>query len=107
MVLGGQKNGQTSFKKMLSKDCVFTDIGDAFSFFSKCKCDENMFWCQKKHKTYSIVLMYISFCGATYNILYYNDEAVLYCVLEEYTSLLLRLLTNEHTAGLIRTFYSE
>lgn len=54
---------------MLNKDCVCTDVGDAFWFLSKCKCDENMFWCENKHKTYSIVLMYIGFCGATYGIL--------------------------------------
>lgn len=69
MALGGQKTGQTSFFKMLNKDSVCTDVGDAFWFLSKCKCDENMFWCQKKHKTYSVVLMYIDFCGATYSIL--------------------------------------
>lgn len=28
-----------------------------------------MFWCQNTHKTYSIVLMYICFCGATYTIM--------------------------------------
>lgn len=54
------RNGQTSF-------C--TDFGDAFWFICKCKCDENMFWCQNTHKTYSIVLMYICFCGATYTIM--------------------------------------
>lgn len=54
------RNGQTSF-------C--TDFGDAFWLICKCKCDENMFWCQNTHKTYSIVLMYICFCGATYTIM--------------------------------------
>lgn len=55
---------------MLNKDCVCTDVGEAFLIFlQKCKCDENMFRCQNKHTTYSIVLMYIGFCGATFSIM--------------------------------------
>lgn len=77
---------------------------ETFFFFwslSKCKCDENMFWCQNKHKTYSIVLMYIDFCGATYIRLQRWDHWVVKgCALP-------RLRPNENAGRLIGTSYSE
>lgn len=87
---------------MLNKDCVCTD---AFRFLSKCKCDENMFWCENKHKTYSIVLMYTSLCGATYDILWWRGSFTLYG--RSYILLLLRLQSSEHTARLYSMFGSE
>ena len=55
VALGVQEMGRPLM--LLSR--VSTNIGDAFRSLSKCKCDENMFWCQSEHKTYSMVLMYI------------------------------------------------
>lgn len=45
-----------------------TDVGDAFSFFVSKNANVMRIY-QNEHKTYSIVLMYIRFCGATYIIM--------------------------------------
>lgn len=68
MALGGQKKDRPHVLMFLNKAYICTDTEDAVWFISKSKCDKNVFWCQNKHKTYSLVLMYIGFCGATYSI---------------------------------------
>lgn len=104
MALGGQKMGRPHvFFVLFFKCCIRTVFVQMlempFWSLSKCKCDENMFWCQNEHKTYSIVLMYIDFCGATYTRLHRWDR----WAVEKSP----KVQTNENAGCLIRILYSE
>lgn len=104
MALGGQKMGRPHvFFVLFFKCCIRTVFVQMlempFWSLSKCKCDENMFWCQNEHKTYSIVLMYIDFCGATYTRLQWWDR----WAVEKSP----KVQTNENAGCLIRILYSE